>query len=330
MKSILGEAGNDLNYKDRTIFVKRDDMTEFTLHDLQCFDAVIREGSFQAAAAVLHRTHPAVFAAVARLERQTGLALLDRSGYRVKLSDAGESFYRRAQPLLREATGLRQHAAQLAMGEESELNVVVGDLCPRGLLLGLLARFFAECPHTRLQLHFEAVGGPMERLMAGDADLILHRVDKHDAGIAWIDLCKVRLVPVVAPQMLTAPLPRVVRPADMRGYTQCVMRDSARQPGGESFFVIDGAHQCTVADQAMKKDVIVHGLGWGHLPAHLIEDELRSGALKSIAGRHLPVHTEEIVAARRADGPHGPVANRLWAYLRREVGAAGEVNPETA
>ncbi|MDR3396597.1 MAG: LysR family transcriptional regulator [Pandoraea sp.] len=294
-------------------------MTEFTLHDLQCFDAVIREGSFQSAAEVLHRTHPAVFAAVARLERQTGLALLDRSGYRVRLSDAGQAFYRRAQPLLREAAGLRQHAAQWAMGEESELNVVVGDLCPRGLLLGLLARFFMKCPHTRLQLHFETVGGPMERLKAGDADLILHRVDKRDADIAWIDLCKVRLVPVVAPQMLATPLPRVVRPADMRAYTQCVMRDSARQPSGESFFVIDGAHQCTVADQAMKKDVIMHGLGWGHLPDHLIAEELHSGALTSIAGRYLPVHTEDVVAARRTDGPHGPVANRLWAYLRHEV-----------
>lgn len=296
-------------------------MLDFTLHDLQCFDAVIREGSFQAAAEVLHRTHPAVFAAVARLERQTALVLFDRSGYRVKLSEAGQSFYARAQPLLREAAGLRHHAAQLAMGEESELNVVIGDLCPRETLLALLARFFAQCPHTRLQLHFETVGGPMERLKAGDADLILHRVDKRDADIAWIDLCNVRLVPVVAPQMLTAPLPRAVRPVDMRGYTQCVMRDSVRASSGESFFVIEGAHQCTVADQAMKKDVILQGLGWGHLPAHLIEAELRSGALKSIAGKYLPVHTEEIVAARRADGPHGPVANRLWTYLRESIDA---------
>ena len=48
-------------------------MSEFTLHDLQCFDAVVRVGGFQAAATQLHRSHPAVFAAVAKLERQLGL-----------------------------------------------------------------------------------------------------------------------------------------------------------------------------------------------------------------------------------------------------------------
>ncbi len=39
-------------------------MHDFTLHDLQCFDAVVDAGGFQAAAQRLHRSHPAVFAAV--------------------------------------------------------------------------------------------------------------------------------------------------------------------------------------------------------------------------------------------------------------------------
>ncbi|WP_256670307.1 LysR family transcriptional regulator [Pseudomonas sp. CFSAN084952] len=60
-------------------------MAEFTLHDLQCFDAVIRAGGLQAAASLLHRSHPSVSAAVAKLERQLNLVLLDRSGYRVQL-----------------------------------------------------------------------------------------------------------------------------------------------------------------------------------------------------------------------------------------------------
>ncbi|RUX46118.1 LysR family transcriptional regulator, partial [Mesorhizobium sp. M7A.F.Ca.US.014.04.1.1] len=33
-------------------------MAEFTLHDLQCFDAVVRTGGFQPAAAMLDRSHP--------------------------------------------------------------------------------------------------------------------------------------------------------------------------------------------------------------------------------------------------------------------------------
>lgn len=294
-------------------------MAEFTLHDLQCFDAVVREGGFQAAATRLNRSHPAVFASVAKLERQLDLVLLDRSGYRVSPTAAGLSFHHRAQSLLRELEGLRAHAAQLAMGEESELRVVVGDLCPRPQVLALLSRFFARCPATRLHLGFEAVTGPWERLFGGEADLILHRVDKSDPRLEWVDLREVELIPVVSAGLLPFPATDSITPERMREFTQCVMRDTAHQAPDRDHFVIEGAHQCTVPDQTMKKEVILHGLGWGHLPRFLIEEELRDGRLRSIAGRHLPGRVEELVAARRSDRPHGPVANRLWDHLRRQA-----------
>lgn len=302
-------------------------MTEFTLHDLQCFDAVVRAGGFQAAAGALHRSHPAVFAAVGKLERQLGLTLLDRSGYRVRPTPAGKSFHQRAQALLRELQGLRNHAAQLAMGDESELHVVVGDFCPRPQTLGLLSRFFAQCPATRLHLHFEAVGGPMERLLDGDADLILHRVDKRDPRIEWLDLAKVPFIPVAAPGYLPDTVARAARPPRLRDYTQCVMRDSARHTPARDYFMIEGAPQCTVPDQLMKKEVILQGMGWGHLPRFLVEAELRDGRLLSLASRHLRGSTEELVAARRSDRPHGPVLNRLWQALRH---GAGDIQPTGA
>lgn len=293
-------------------------MSGFSLHDLQCFDAVVREGGFQRAAATLHRSHPAVFAAVARLEEQLGLALLDRSGYRVQATVMGRSFHRQAQALLREADNLRRHAAQLAMGEESELRVVIGDFCPRPPMLALLSEFFAACPRTRLHLYYEAITGPAERLFDGDADLILHRVNKSDPRIEWVDLCKVPFVPVVAPGFLPFPISRSIAPEQMRDFTQCVIRDTASRAAPASYFVIEGAHQCTVADHLMKKEMILLGLGWGHLPKFLIEKELRAGKLKSIAGQYLPGHVEALVAARRRDQPHGPIANKVWAYLHEK------------
>lgn len=296
-------------------------MSAFTLHDLQCFDAVIRAGGFQAAATVLHRSHPAVFAAVARLETQLGLSLLDRSGYRVQPTDAGRSLHRHAQSLLREFEQLRTHAAQLAIGEESELRVVIGDLCPRPQMLALLSAFFSQCPGTRLHLHFEAVTGPWERLFDGDADLIVHRIDKTDPRLEWIDLCKIPLVPVVAPGLLPFPITRAITPAQMRDVTQCVMRDTARHSPDINYFMIEGAHQCVVADQLMKKEVILHRMGWGHLPRFLIEEELHDGRLHSIAGRHMPGRIDELVVARRRDRPHGPVASRLWDHVQQEAPA---------
>src|SRR5499427_7067565 len=113
-------------------------MNSITLQQLQCFDAVATEGSFQAAAAKLNRTHPSVFTAVKNLEAQLDLTLFDRDGYRVSLTDAGRSFHARTRIFLAELGALQNHATQLAMGEESELSVVIGDLCPFPETLGLL------------------------------------------------------------------------------------------------------------------------------------------------------------------------------------------------
>jgi len=293
-------------------------MQDFTLQELQCFDAVVAHGGFQGAATALHRSHPAVFAAVAKLERQLGIALLDRTGYRVAPTGAGRAFHEKARAILHEMSGLRRYAAQLAIGEESELRVVIGDYCPPGPMLASLSRFFTAHPRTRLHLSVEAVGGPAERLLDGDADLVVHGIDRHDPRVEWIDLGKVPFVPVAAPGFLPPSPRKSVRPDDLRDLTQAVIRDTARHTAPRDHFMIAGAQRCTVPDHALKKEVILRGLAWGHLPRFLIDKELRSGKLVSLAGRHLPGSIEHLAAARRADMPHGPVAQALWQYIATE------------
>ena len=289
-------------------------MIDFTLQELACLDAVVSAGSFHAAAARLHRSHPAVYAAIKGLESRMGVPLLDRSAYRVRLTTAGEAFCERAREVLSEARALRTFAEHLAQGEETELRVVVGDLCPTAKVIRLLRRFFDECPNTRLHLHFEALAGPCERLFDEEVDLILHHVDKTDPRLESIDLFTVTLVPVVAPGFLPFPISSELTPRQMKDQVQCVLRDSARHPT-QDYYIIEGARSWTVADQLMKKELILLGMGWGHMPLHLIERELQRGKLASIEGRHFKRRKLDIVAARLRKRPAGPVGNRLWQFL---------------
>jgi DNA-binding transcriptional LysR family regulator len=294
-------------------------MDGVTLHQLHCLDAVVGEGGFQAGAARLGRTHSTVFTAIKNLEAQLGLRLLDRQGYRVSLTDAGRSFHDRTRVFLHEFGQLRNHARQLAMGEESELHVVIGDLCPLPEVLGLLRRFFDGCPGTRLHLHFEALSGPAERLFDGEADLIIHHIDKSDLRLEFIDLFTGTLIPVVAPNFLPFPISDAITPDQMRDHVQCVIRDTARHSVAHDYYLIEGARSWTVNDQLMKKEIILQGMGWGHMATFLIGDELRDRRLLSIAGRHLRGGGGEIVAARRRDSPHGPIANRLWQHIAEQA-----------
>ena len=287
---------------------------DFTLQELSCLLAVASEGSFQAAAARLHRTHPAVHAAIKQLEQHVGVPLLDRSQYRVRLTEAGHAFARHATAVLDQAKRLSDFSQHLARGEESDLRVIVGDLTPTDRLLPQLKRFFAVWPRTRLHLHFEALSGPWERLQAGDADLIVHHVDKSDAQLEWIDLMQVALVPVAAPQGLPFEATRSLTPARMREAVQVIIRDTARE-AGRDYFVIEGARNWTVGDQHTKKELILRGMGWGHMPLHMVDKELRSGKLISLEGRHFKRSRLDIVVARSSERQPGPVARALWQAL---------------
>jgi DNA-binding transcriptional LysR family regulator len=101
----------------------------------------------------------------------------------------------------------------------------------------------------------------------------------------------------------------------MLEFGQCIIRDTARHSPSRNYFVLEGARYLTVADQLMKREVVLQGMGWGHMPDFMVTQELRERRLISIAGRHFPGNAQDIVAARRRDLPHGPVAERLWRYI---------------
>jgi DNA-binding transcriptional LysR family regulator len=283
----------------------------FTLQELLCLDAVVAEGSYQAAAAKLGRSHPAVHAAIGSLERGTGLALLDREGYRARLTEAGAAFHRQAAEVLGRANALEVLARQLAQGDETDLRVVVGDLTPTAPVLRHLKKFFAASPGTRLHLHFEALSGPWQRLLADEADLIVHHVEKSDTRFEWLDLQSVTLVPVAAPGYLPFEPTARLRPEQMKALVQVVIRDSATEPGRD-YFLIAGAPSWTVADQQTKKELILNAMGWGHMPLHLIAKDLRAGRLVSLEGKHFKRSRLDIVVARRRGRAIGGVAQALW------------------
>ena len=292
-------------------------MPEPTLLQMQCFAALVAHGSFAAAAAHLNRTHPTVYAALSSLEKQLGIVLLDRGGYRVALTPEGAAFHARVLLFLRQFEELKREAAQLAAGEEPELRVVVGDLCPLPATLAMLRRFFgAATTTTRLNLQLEAIGGPWERLHDGDCDLAFHHLDKPNPQLESIALFDVKLVPVAAPGFLAPGASAMPTAEDMRPYVQCVIRDSCRRPSQSNYYLVDGARTCSVPDQLMKREVIVQGLAWGHLPAHLVEADLAARRLLSLEGDHLGGATLPHYAIRRRDVAHGPVAERLWSQLR--------------
>jgi DNA-binding transcriptional LysR family regulator len=286
-------------------------MHTISLAQLTVLDTVVTEGSLQAAATRLGRTHPTLHTALTNLEHEVGFKLFDRDGYRLKLTPEGSALLARARRVLDEMRELHAFADQTAAGEESELRVVIGDLSPLPKMLRILRAFFEVHPRTRLHLQFEALSGPWETLLDERADFMLHHVEHGDPRFETVGLGRVKLIPVVAPGFL--PFPAAAATVKrMRDLVQCIIRDSANKPSSKNYFVLEGARTCTVSDQMMKKEIIVQGLGWGHMPDYLVEAELSDGRLISFANRYFRGSSVNLVAARKAGKSQGPIAGKLW------------------
>jgi len=290
-------------------------MHPLSLSQLRVLDALVTAGSLQAAAVQLNRTHPTLHTSLNKMEQALGFKLFDRSGYRLELTTKGAAFLSRARRVLAEMTDLQTYAARMAAGEESELRVVIGDLSPLPKMLALLREFFTAHPQTHLHLQFETLSAPWELLLEDKVDLILHHVEHGDARFETVPLGRVSLIPVAAPGFLSFPA-AAATVERMRELVQCVIRDSAKNPAPRSYFVLEGARTCTVSDQMMKKEVILQGLGWGHMPDYMVVDELSDGRLISFANQYFRGGVVNLVAARKVVKPHGPIASKLWDSLR--------------
>src|SRR5207249_7954281 len=81
--------------------------------DWELFCEVVQHGGFSAAARVLGHPKSSLSAAVQRLESNLGLRLIERTTRHLRLTDAGETIYRRGKPLF---TALHDtHSEALAM-----------------------------------------------------------------------------------------------------------------------------------------------------------------------------------------------------------------------
>jgi DNA-binding transcriptional LysR family regulator len=94
------------------------------LRDIECFALVARHRSFSRAAAALSLSQPAVSQAVARLERELGLRLFERSSRTVALSPFGESLLPYAEAVLSQAAAFTAEAARLAVPSPAGIRLI--------------------------------------------------------------------------------------------------------------------------------------------------------------------------------------------------------------
>ncbi len=287
-----------------------------TYEQLVVLDAIVSEGTFRAAAVRLNRSQSAVSHMLKKLEDEIDIVLLSREEYRPKLTPAGEVFYRQATRALHQMRQLGDMAKSLSAKQEAEVFLAVTATYQLAPLLKIVGDVTAAYPATHIRLSTEAMGGPVERLLRDNADMIIATMDGVPADqVEAVPCSMVNIIPVAHPEFEPAQSSQMKTIREMQSYIQVVVADSSSGAHSQSRDLLPGGLRWTVSDFAAKKEVLLAKRGWGGIPEHLIRDELNCGQLVALNVEGYPPRHSQLFQIRRRDRDAGIVAQSIWEQL---------------
>jgi DNA-binding transcriptional LysR family regulator len=288
-----------------------------TIEQLRTLRAVASAGSFSAAARKLGRVQAAVSQSIDRLEAQLGLRLFDRSGRVPRLTQHGEAVVAAAAQIEGGVEALDELVESLKRGAETTLRIVVDVMFPTDSLVVFAKEFGASHPSIELVLFTEVLSAVTAHVREKRSTWGIAVEDADMTDLERRAIADVRLVPVAAPEHALARCSAPIDAAGLSNAVQIVLGEHRHEAerGADDQGVLS-PRTWRVVDLATKHALIVNGLGWGHLPEHVVRDDLRAGRLVALEleawGR--TALRRSLVLVRRRDVVMGPVAR--WAQAR--------------
>jgi DNA-binding transcriptional LysR family regulator len=289
-----------------------------TLDQLRTFIAAVDEGSFSAAGRKLRRAQSVVSQTLANLEAQLEVKLFDRTARYPQLTDAGKSLLLDARAVADTIDGFKARARAMREGLEPELSVAMDVMYPMDSLTSAAAQSQKEYPHTPLRLYVEALGGVMKLVLDQVCNIGVIGTLPIVTDELQVELVReLELVTVVSPSHPLANRRGLVSAAAIKKHVQLVLSDRTALSQGSEFGVLSPS-TWRLGDLGAKHAFLKAGLGWGHMPLHMVKEDLESGTLVTIRIEGLP---REVVmpmkVVYRKDAPPGPAARAFIAQLAK-------------
>ena len=296
-------------------------MDSLTLDQIQLFLTVVDEGSFSKAAKKLNRAQSAVTYGIQKLEAQIGLPLFDRTAYRPALTEAGRALLLRARRIAEETNAFRDAARSLASGLEAELTIVLDSMFPMPPVVEALRAFTERFPTVPPRVYVQPLGAAAELVLDGTCMIgLLPLMFSDIAQFKAFPLLTIDLIPVVSPDHPLAEIDGPIETPVLHEHVQLVLTDRSALTAGRDYGVLSG-RTWRLADLGAKLSMLLAGLGWGNMPAHLVEADIAQGRLKVIRPIEFDPQTARLVMCGTylADHHLGPAGQWMIEHLADSI-----------
>lgn len=287
------------------------------LNQIEMLDVIASSNSLSEAATKLHKTQPALTQSIKKLEDELGFQLLDRTQYRLSLTEKGRHFHKEAELLLSYQKHLLSLAKELAEGNEPKVQICYQPIFNAPQYQRVLSDVFHCFPNTEFILSNGKRFAALEQVNSGVADL----------GIGpWFDLFHATgdfdsmAIGDISFGIVAKPgfMPSEVKYADLARYPCLAMVESNFSFDSERLAYAKGASLMKIDDLDMLKSFVLSGCGWALMSLTHCQNELAAGLLQRV--RVLDRKDEffaKIHVFRKANKHHGPVSRALWCEFEK-------------
>lgn len=140
------------------------------LRQLEMLEAVAQHGSVTLAAKALHVTQPAISIQLRKLETELGLALTERAGRGIRLTEAGQEAVQHAHRIGQAIEDLRENMRQYRGLVRGQLRIAVVSTA-NYFIAADIARFRKQHPGIDINLRVANRDGILEMIEANESDL---------------------------------------------------------------------------------------------------------------------------------------------------------------
>lgn len=252
-----------------------------TFGQLKTFLEVVRHGSIRAAAASLMVTEPSVSAGVASLQRELGVALVERQGRGIRVTAAGDEFAGYAAQIL----GLYETAARRARekaGQTAQLRLSAVTTAGESLMAPILRVYQGREPDVELWMEVGNLQGVFDSLVSHQVDLGIGGRPPDEGDISGEPFLDNRLVVVAAPDHRLTGIDEV-EPVQLAKETWLLRESgSGTRSNTEEFLAeshIEAESFMTLGSNGAVKQAASAGLGVTLISTHAVARELAAGTL---------------------------------------------------
>jgi len=265
------------------------------LQAMRGFVRAVEKGSLTAAAADLGVSLPSMVRALAALEREFGVTLLNRTTRRLHLTDEGRQYLEHCRLILGQVREAEATLTSRRARPQGRLAVTASVMFGRRHVAPVVSEFVRAHPDVAAELLFV---NRVVSLVEEGVDVAVRIGHLADSSLVAIPVGEVRPVVCASPGYLRRHgVPR--RPGDIRQY-RCI-RFTGLQPRSEWRFraesrntVVAVAGALTVNQADVAVDACASGLGLGFFLSYMVAPLKRSGKLKYVLedfeAEPMPVH----------------------------------------